>query len=867
MLLSASPSITRSRSARPHSPDRESQSFAGAGGTGIAGQAARSRSVHAKFDEARRRDTNDVLDPGVAELELSHLQRQFRLMEGDRRAYSDESRIVIARQRATLETLRRDHQHLLVEARLLRARSGDAASGAGGAEARRMEELREAEARPHTSIPNNTNMATSLPAPSPKQILSLESRLDQALQKYNTSLLRLRHLRDTVSALRFERGMFDRVAGRVEREVMGCKRRMAEVVEESGVAYEARDDSQSKLAALKEKSDKEHQAYLSEIKELDRILEQDRKLKEFMAAKTGEARSARTARSHAASTRSAVAARRKLRGAESGTSPQGQPGMSGESAAGLKSASPVSSLLVDSASAALASSPDSPSRAAAMSRTWGANTAVMAPSALLSYYQDVWKEVGEVVGMVVEGVPTTAQVERVVKRVAGLEGENFSLFNFVTEINNEVEVANEEIATLQAKIAELRKEGDADEKETMGRVKKLETALSTLTMRRANHETELAQFHLDLSSLREHAALALAKLAELGPILSVFGLGGAAVGAGPLGAGPGSGTTTQQGGRDRTHREKHKEIKSVLSHKPRKEVGVLEVPELPEVTGEIGTGGGALNSRADGDKATERGHQDTSGSRPGTAPSSEESGRRTPASRPGSAGAKPRVKSARKALRFSVDVVDPVAPSVHGSREYLSSHSSQNLVTQEQTSSLAALTRTDSELASLLSQVPDVPAIAPALLVLPRPHDTPTKPQDPAGFTSHALAYLEKRTTDLLLLNFLVASLTRKPAAENVAAVDGVVAGGAPADRMLGVGPAPPVGGLVVEVPQTDERDSDGDGEGERPLTREELKAKSAREIAKREQEKREQTAESLPRKVQHTLSSATSRKTVRKKK
>jgi hypothetical protein len=49
--------------------------------------------------------------------------------------------------------------------------------------------------------------------------------------------------------------------------------------------FHNRDEAQAKIIALREKADKEHQAYIQEIKELDRALEQDRKLKEFMATK------------------------------------------------------------------------------------------------------------------------------------------------------------------------------------------------------------------------------------------------------------------------------------------------------------------------------------------------------------------------------------------------------------------------------------------------------------------------------------------------------------------------------------------------------------------------------------------------------
>ena len=42
------------------------------------------------------------------------------------------------------------------------------------------------------------------------------------------------------------------------------------------------------MIALKERAEKEYQSYQQELKELDRQLEQDRKLKEFMTIKSSE---------------------------------------------------------------------------------------------------------------------------------------------------------------------------------------------------------------------------------------------------------------------------------------------------------------------------------------------------------------------------------------------------------------------------------------------------------------------------------------------------------------------------------------------------------------------------------------------------
>lgn len=49
-----------------------------------------------------------------------------------------------------------------------------------------------------------------------------------------------------------------------------------------------RDEAQNKMLALKEKADKEMAQYNTELKELARIIDHDRKLKQFMSRKDQE---------------------------------------------------------------------------------------------------------------------------------------------------------------------------------------------------------------------------------------------------------------------------------------------------------------------------------------------------------------------------------------------------------------------------------------------------------------------------------------------------------------------------------------------------------------------------------------------------
>ena len=63
---------------------------------------------------------------------------------------------------------------------------------------------------------------------------------------------------------------------------------IGEVIDQSTQAYDARDEAQAKMILLKEKADKDCAQYNAEMKELMRIIDHDRKLKEFMTIKSKE---------------------------------------------------------------------------------------------------------------------------------------------------------------------------------------------------------------------------------------------------------------------------------------------------------------------------------------------------------------------------------------------------------------------------------------------------------------------------------------------------------------------------------------------------------------------------------------------------
>merc|ERR1719313_1177260 len=118
-----------------------------------------------------------------------------------------------------------------------------------------------------------------------KQIRILENRLDAALQKFNQAIASNRNLREQIDTLRGERVVFDDIYRKLENELQQKKKEMANIIEQANAAYEARDSAQAQMAALKQQADKEHGEFEKEWKELGRLIENDKRMKEFMRQK------------------------------------------------------------------------------------------------------------------------------------------------------------------------------------------------------------------------------------------------------------------------------------------------------------------------------------------------------------------------------------------------------------------------------------------------------------------------------------------------------------------------------------------------------------------------------------------------------
>ena len=113
-----------------------------------------------------------------------------------------------------------------------------------------------------------------------KQVRILENRLDKSLVKFNEALAANKQLRAKIDSMRLERVVFDGIYKKLERELHEKKKEMSAIIEDSNNAYQARDKAQSEMQALKQQSEKDKKDFERDWRELGQLIEQDRKLRE-----------------------------------------------------------------------------------------------------------------------------------------------------------------------------------------------------------------------------------------------------------------------------------------------------------------------------------------------------------------------------------------------------------------------------------------------------------------------------------------------------------------------------------------------------------------------------------------------------------
>ncbi|XP_039612145.1 coiled-coil domain-containing protein 114 [Polypterus senegalus] len=256
-------------------------------------------------------DSSEMDADGI-EAELSKLQRQLRIMEGDRQAYGIETQEVVRRQLSEIEKLTQEHEELQKDLRLSASNMNRQRDQENKQTLRSMleymddldrqlqeekatstdldQEIRiwEKKVREQKKEMGGSHGTTYANGQLQKTRQTLENRLDKALVRMNKHLTKNCALRMELDTLRTERSRFEQLFRKLEKEKQDIHKEIGCVIDTSTSAYDERVEAQSKIVLLREKALKDQSQHNAEIKELERIIDHDRRLKDFMRVKLQE---------------------------------------------------------------------------------------------------------------------------------------------------------------------------------------------------------------------------------------------------------------------------------------------------------------------------------------------------------------------------------------------------------------------------------------------------------------------------------------------------------------------------------------------------------------------------------------------------
>jgi coiled-coil domain-containing protein 63/114 len=403
------------------------------------------------------------VDSRVAD--YAQLQREYRNMELNRKAYADESNQVLRRQQAAVEKLRHDNEALKTElametrhvssSKATSAQSqlaslheqGDAYTGKIEGENRKVKtmedqiQLLKQKVLYQRKHMGGINAARENQHMIQKQIRILENRLDKALVKFNEALAHNKKLRESIDNLRRERVVFDNIYRKLERELHEKKKQMANIIELSNLAYEQRDASQMEVAAIEQQNRKEQEDFEDEMVKLGAKIEEQKQ--------------------------AAASARFDEERDQYGGGGMGEDSFGGGG---------------------------SPSRRAGQAAGGAMGAMDSASAEKVQDFEEAFHKIKAATGI--------SNIQELVRTFIKNEDQNFSLFNYVNEQTNEIEKMEEQIQELKEEEAKYAQEGGDDASQHKQLLRDLEMRLQSTESMAERYEQKCSEATKTINSLK-----------------------------------------------------------------------------------------------------------------------------------------------------------------------------------------------------------------------------------------------------------------------------------------------------------------------------------------------------------------------------
>ncbi|XP_005403223.1 PREDICTED: coiled-coil domain-containing protein 63 isoform X1 [Chinchilla lanigera] len=266
----------------------------------------------------RRKDSEEApVEPSekvkeqLAEAELCKLRQQFRKMVEGRKSFNFLSQRKIAGQCKEIQTLKAEQEEITLLLQLMKSQKNLDLNQKNYVELRfllqakedyealiksmrgllaeldekivQMEKKIKAQKQIFIKIQEASN-----PQKLQKQIHILETRLNLVTVHFDKMLTTNAKLRKEIEDLRFEKAAYDNVYQRLQRRLLMQKKTMNEAIEQSAQAYDQRLEAMARMAAMKDRQQKDISQYNLEIRELERLYAHETKLKSFLLVKLND---------------------------------------------------------------------------------------------------------------------------------------------------------------------------------------------------------------------------------------------------------------------------------------------------------------------------------------------------------------------------------------------------------------------------------------------------------------------------------------------------------------------------------------------------------------------------------------------------
>ncbi|XP_057568092.1 outer dynein arm-docking complex subunit 1 [Hippopotamus amphibius kiboko] len=260
----------------------------------------------------RSEDGSEAFLEGMVDWELSRLQRQCKVMEGERRAYSKEVHQRINKQLEEIQRLEglRDKlqvQISIAQSQVKRLRDSERLENMGyllkcrvrvQAEVKELQEqtraldrqIQEWESRifAHGKDIKALGCIQDQKVKSRRRIKILEDQLSRVTCRFDIQLVRNATLREELDLLRIERNRYLNVDHKLKKEIQLLRDTVRTLMVSSTSAYTVREEAKTKLSMLRERAEKEVAQNETEVHILQRQIAHLEQLHRFLKLKNGD---------------------------------------------------------------------------------------------------------------------------------------------------------------------------------------------------------------------------------------------------------------------------------------------------------------------------------------------------------------------------------------------------------------------------------------------------------------------------------------------------------------------------------------------------------------------------------------------------